>query len=258
MSASPAAGYDWAGSEKTGSGKMTNEGVTGTQMDYALAFLKPHEGKAAGAFKVTDTAGMSRVKPGASVCTMGFPWNAMNAFMNMDKMMGGDFESGLGNMKKYVESHPTAGAVDIKEVDFPTRYYAGVRKTIPMADIMKFCGETYGMVSQAAGSNINGPAVGIYYTWDTVGKTTDMFAGFPVVDTTKPVAGCTFVTVAATKAYMAAKKGGYSDFGKYHMALMKYAADKGKAAMPLEEYAVSPKTEPDSNKWVTNIYYLEQ
>jgi hypothetical protein len=252
-------GYHWVGGEKTGEGEMTNKAVTGTQMDYDLAFVKPHSGKAQGFIKADDTAGMTKVTWSVSMhCS--FPMNAMLAFMNMDKMLGGDFENGLSNMKKYVESHPTAGSdVDIKEVDFPLHTYLGVRQTVNWSDIQKFCGDTYGMVGKEAGPKINGPAMGIYYTWDTVKKCADMFAGFPMYDTTKPVKGASFVNVAQSKAYMAVHKGSYSNSMKYHMALGKYVAGKGQhPALVIEEYLVGPHQEPDSNKWVTNIYYLVQ
>ena len=255
----PGSGYHWVGEKKTGEGEMTNKGVNGTQMDYELAFVKPREGKANGSFKADDTAGMTRVAWSISM-HMGFPWNAMNAFMNMDKMLGGDFESGLSNMKKYVGSHPTAGSdVDIKEVDFPAHSYMGVRTVVKWSDLQKYFGDTYGMLGKEAGPRIIGPAVGLYYTWDTVNKSTDLFAGFPVADTSKPVKGGSFAGIGATKAYMAVQKGGYSSAMKYHNALMKYVSDKGQhPTLVVEEYIAGAYQTPDSTKWVTNIYYLVQ
>jgi hypothetical protein len=61
------------------------------------------------------------------------------------------------------------------------------------------------------------------------------------------------------KAAMAVHKGGYSSLPATHMAIGKYVGMHGKVpALTLEEYQVGIATEPDSTKWITNIYYLMQ
>ena len=254
----PGSGYHWEGDDKkTGTGEMKNTAVTGTQMNFDVSFAKPREGAAHGILKADDTAGMTKATWSFAM-HMPFPMNAMGVFMNMDKMLGGDFENGLNNMKKYVESHttPTAG-VDIKEVDYPAHVFEGVRQTVGWNDMSKFFMDTYGMLGKGLGPKINGIPVGIFYTWDTTMKNSDMVAAFPVSDTATMVKGAMVFHAGPVKAAMAVQTGGYSQGMKYHTALQKYVAGKHvKQTMVLEEYVVGPGKEADSSKWVTNIYYM--
>ena len=251
--------YHWVGNDKIGEGTMTSKAVTGGRMDYHLDFVKPFESKADGYFKVEDTVGMTKAT-WSFTTHMSRPMNAMQVFMNMDKMLGKDFENGLNNLKTLVEvqgSSTAGGDAEVKEVDFPGHMYAGVRKTVGWDEIGKFCSESYPMAGKALGPKISGPAASIYYTWDTVGKKTDMAAVFPVTDTTAKMKGISYMQLPASKAFMGVHKGGYGSIGKDHEAIRKYMAGKGKSmTVCIEENMVSMPQEPDSNKWVTNIYYL--
>ena len=256
----PGSGYQWKGQEnKTGAGSMTNTGVSGTSMNFDIQFTAPREGKASAVLSAKDTAGMTRATWNFSM-HVSFPFNAMDAFLNMDKMLGGDFEAGLATMKKYVESHTTpALVIDVKEVDFPAHVYEGIRQKVAMSDMLKFFADSYVTLGKALGPKIAGPAAGIYFTWDTVNKSSDMAAVFPVIDTSKPADGATILHAGPAKAYMAVLKGGYGNEMLYHNAIAKRLAEKGmKQTMVIEEYIEGPFHQPDSNKWVTNIYYMVQ
>jgi hypothetical protein len=252
----PGSSYHWVGDEKkAGEGEMKNTAVNGTELTFDVTFTKPDRGTAHGILKAVDTAGMTKATWSFSI-HIGFPWNAMCVFMNMDKMLGGDFESGLANMKQYVESHatPAAPEVNIQEVDFPEHVYVGIRKTINMADIMKFFADNKGMNVKASGSY-----TGLFYTWDMATKTTDLAAVYPVSDTAMLAKGTSVIHVPAAKAYLAVLRGGYAPEMKYHNALHQRLEAKGqKQLVVVEEYPTGQYNEPDSNKWVTNIYYLVQ
>ena len=258
----PGSSFHWAGGDekKTGEGTMSNLATTGTNMDYQIDILKPYKVSNKGYINAKDSAGMTKV---IWTCNaeMSFPWNAAFAVMNMDKMLGPDFDSGLANMKQYLESRNMAATtgIDVKEVDFPEHTYEGIRKAIPWTEIEKLCGDSWETLGKGMQSKINGPATGLYFTWDTATKSTDMAAAFPAYDTTKPLPGSTFIHVGAAKAYMAVYKGGYSNMMPAHMAIMKQMDAKGlKHSLVVEEYKVGRHQEPDSTKWVTNIYYLVQ
>ena len=56
---------------------------------------------------------------------------------------------------------------------------------------------------------------------------------------------------------MAVLRGGYGKEMEVHGAIVKYMAAKGQQHGPvIEEYISGRLDEPDSNKWITNIYYL--
>ena len=250
-------GYQWVGDEKTtGTGNMKNTVVTGTKMDYELHFVVPFEKDAVGYLKADDTAGMTKATWSITM-HYSFPFNAVLAVLKMDKFLGGDFESGLTNLKTYTEARttPTAASdVQVKEIQYAAHLYQGVRKTISWGEITKFCADTYTLEATAKAT---GPKVGLYYTWDTTNKHTDMAAVIPVVDTTHPIKGAGYIQVAAAKAYTATYTGGYSGGMKVHAALARQVAAKGQQqALVIEEYITGPATEKDSTKWVTNIYYL--
>lgn len=249
--------YHWVG-EKMGEGEMKLASVNGNRADFDLTFIKPFKSTPKSYMMAEDSAGMTKTTWGFNQ-HFGYPFNAMLLFMNMDEMLGKDFNNGLTNMKQHLESNPLAatGGIEIKEVDYPAHTFVGIRKTVAQAEIGKVAHETYMMLGKALGPKINGPGVGIYYTWDTVKKNTDVMMGFPVADATAAVKGTIVTNVEASKAYMIVHKGGFSSIPAEHMALGAHVAGKGKTpALVLEEYVSSPHEEPDSNKWVTNIYYL--
>ena len=253
----PNSSFHWVGAEKkTGEGEIINAGVNGTHMDYQLNIIKPFEKQSHGIFQVQDTNGMSKVTWNLTM-NYTFPFNASLAFMNMDKMLGGDFESGLSNMKAYLESHVTAPTVDVIEVDYGAHVFEGFRKTVGFSDMSKFFMESYGELGKGMGAKINGAGVGLFYTWDTVSKSSDMVAAFPVSDTTMAVKGAVFTHIGPAKAFMAVHKGPYASSMDAHTALQKTVTAKGKTrALVIEEYLVGPHEQADSTKWVTNIYYL--
>lgn len=255
----PGSNYTWKG-KKTGSGEMRNAGVNGTNMNYELFFKEPFENKASGSFTVADTGnGLSKVT-WTYEGHMSFPWNAMGVFMNMDKMLGGDFEKGLSNMKAYVESNPNStsstNGIDIKKTQIPAATYATIRKTIAFSDMEKYFQDTYGIISKEAGQRIAGNPIAFYYTWDQQNMKTDVAAGFPVSGT-EAIKGADMINMPQADAYMSVHKGGYAASKLVHDALGKYVeADGKKTDLVMEEYVVGPGAEKDSANWVTNIYYI--
>jgi hypothetical protein len=96
--------YSWAGNSEVGEGRMT---ITDSQPNelvrIRLEFLKPFAATSTTDFTFKPEAGKTNV-----VWTMAgennFVAKAMCMFMNMDKMVGGDFEKGLAALKSISES----------------------------------------------------------------------------------------------------------------------------------------------------------
>ncbi|MBA3828449.1 MAG: SRPBCC family protein [Taibaiella sp.] len=253
----PGSSYTWTG-DKTGAGTMTNKDVMNNNtLKFDTHFTKPMENTCPGSMKAED-AGNGQTKVTWSFDYHSpFPWNAMHAFMNMDKMVGKDFEKGLANMKAYVETHNTMPVVAVQETQFPGHLYVGVRKTVPMAELQKFFQESGSMLSKSLGNRIMGPSAGIFYNWDTVAHQADVAVVFPVADSSKRVPGAMYINVPAGKADMAVQNGGYSNAMGTHHALMAYVMNKKQEKTGIiEEYVTGPSQEKDSTKWVTNVYYL--
>ncbi len=100
----PGSAYQWVGKE-TGTGEMKNIAVNGTKLDFQVNFEKPFKSQAMGILEATDSAGMTKTTWTFKTHSP-FPMNAMMGMMNMDKMLGKDFENGLNNIKSWVETNP--------------------------------------------------------------------------------------------------------------------------------------------------------
>lgn len=88
-----------------GAGEQEIKNVTNNdRIDYELRFLKPMESTEK-AYMTTESvdAGTTLVKWGFNG-SMKYPSNIMLLFMNFDKMIGGDFETGLQRLKEILET----------------------------------------------------------------------------------------------------------------------------------------------------------
>ena len=98
--------YTWAGNNEVGEGRMAIiESRPSELIRVKLEFFKP--------FAATNTAEFT-FKPEANQTVVtwsmfgekNFMAKAIHLFMNMDKMIGGQFEKGLAKMKSVVEPSP--------------------------------------------------------------------------------------------------------------------------------------------------------
>jgi uncharacterized protein YndB with AHSA1/START domain len=88
--------YKWAGNSEVGEGRMTiTESRPHELIRINLEFLKPMTGK------------------------NNFVSKAMCLFIDMDKMLGGDFEKGLGELKSVVETAPLNDLTITRVFDAP-------------------------------------------------------------------------------------------------------------------------------------------
>ena len=95
----PGATYAWQGSSKVGAGRMEIKQVTApTKVEIQLDFIKPFEGH-----NVTDFTLVPRGDATEVTWLMRGPApfvsKLMGVFVDMDKMIGKDFEAGLANLK---------------------------------------------------------------------------------------------------------------------------------------------------------------
>ncbi len=254
----PGSTLTWKGDEgTTGEGEIKNMGIEGTLMRYSFTVTMPGEMLADGTIAATDTGEFTKV---TWTFHKHFPFlaNAVLVVFDLDKYMGGDFEKSLANLKKFVETD-VEPLIEIKEVAYAGGIVAGIRDTVQWSDLETFFGDTYSLFVKTPLEKITGPHVGIFYDWDTVSRRTDVFAGLHVASADIPVNAIVFSELPVAKAFMAVLRGGYAGSRRVHTALTKRLHTKGLSPwIAVEEYLVYPGNEPDSNKWVTNIYYLVQ
>jgi hypothetical protein len=96
--------YEWSGNDDVGSGRMEILLVEPEKVMHQLEFIEPFASRA------QSTLSMKPVADGKVEVTWAFDQDAdfgtkvMTVFMDMDKMLGADFEKGLANLKKLVEA----------------------------------------------------------------------------------------------------------------------------------------------------------
>ena len=95
--------YAWEGSSKVGAGRMEIRDVAPpSKVVIQLDFIKPFEGHNVTEFALVpkgDSTDVQWAMRGPAT----FMMKLMGLFMNMDKMIGRDFERGLANLKAAVE-----------------------------------------------------------------------------------------------------------------------------------------------------------
>jgi len=99
----PGSVYEWSGNSDVGSGRMEITGATpSSNVTIKLDFMEPFESHNMTVFSLAPTASGTDV-----TWTMSGPSPYMSklmaVFMSMDKMIGGDFEMGLAQLKAVSE-----------------------------------------------------------------------------------------------------------------------------------------------------------
>lgn len=109
--AAPGATYAWVGNDKVGEGRMTLvSAAPPNELTIQLEFIKP--------FASTSTTVFQLARKGAATEVVwamegknNFVAKAFCLFMDMDKMVGTDFEKGLAQLKTVAEATPAPIAI---------------------------------------------------------------------------------------------------------------------------------------------------
>lgn len=96
--------YEWSGSDKVGSGRMTIADVKpNAQVGITLEFLTPYPATNRTEFELAADGELTNVT-WRMTGHNNFMAKAFGLIMNMDQMVGGDFEKGLGQLKDLAEA----------------------------------------------------------------------------------------------------------------------------------------------------------
>lgn len=263
----------WEGNSDVGKGEQRIDTLMpGTAVRTHLTFLEPWQMECEAGIDVAANGDSTKVT-WFMAGENSFMGKLMGKFMDMDAMMGKDFEKGLGNLKALVEEQSAKeneermkliSAYNIQTSDRPATLYVGVRKVVKWADMKQFFGESFGATGAAMAKAKVKPAgapSGVYFEWDEENQQADMLAGFPIMADAKGKVtgeGITEYESPASAAYWMAYMGGYNSMMPAHMALDAKIKMDGKEhhTNVIEEYITDPMTTPDSSKWQTNIIYL--
>lgn len=256
----------WEGNDDVGKGEQRIDSlVPGQHVRTHLTFIEPFASESNALIELTSVGDSTKVT-WAMVGENGFMSKLMSKFVDMDAMIGKDFEKGLGRLKEQAEaayaSAPKAPAYEITTIERPAMVYVGKREVVKWADMKDFFGKHFGEGMAAigkAGVAPAGPPTGVYFEWNEKEQTADMIAGIPVAaDAKAKLKGLDLYEAPASKALQIDYTGGYSSMAAPHEAMDAYikANNLEHHTNVVEEYITDPGTEPDSTKWLTRIIYF--
>jgi effector-binding domain-containing protein len=250
------AGMSWKGNDSLGVGTLTISEVTDGQVSYSLSFKEPWESTSNGGFVFAETDSGVLV----TWFDMGdLPFMARWMAAGMDAMIGKDFEKGLLNLKKHCESLPEAPIIQVEVSAVSAINFYSITDSCAAEQLGTVLGDLYGRLMQAidnAGISPTGAPFAIYETWD--GISTRLKAGIPVADNSLNLGDSIEALVGYEGPVLkVVYYGPYEGSSAAHEAIDVYAKENGMEVIgaPWEVYVTDPSQEPDSSKWVTEIYY---
>ncbi len=253
--------YSWQGNDSVGIGSLEIISITNDRIDQKLIFSAPWEAHDAAYYTFTDTPDGVQITWGLDG-NLPRPTNIFGMFMDMESMIGGNYEKGLSNLKSqvmdYVDSHTKRGYL-INMIDLPPRNYISYRADVNFSQIQQFYSTHFqGIMKLVTMMDLplaGGPS-GMFYEYDMENMRADMAAGIPV-NGDAAVDGYTTIPVSG-KALLISYFGSYSDIGEAHYAMDDYMQENNLTLneLVIEEYITDPMSEPDTSRWLTNIYYL--
>lgn len=259
-SAGEGATYSWSG-EKAGTGTQTiTEAIPGESLKTHIAF--EGMGESNGAWK------FEKVEGGTTKVTWSFSGESPFFFrvfnLGMDDAVGADFEEGLASLKTLVEAMTVATPeVVIEMVTLEAMPYYGIRTEMAISDMnSEFFGQSFGEImgylGDEAGANMLMAPMTMFYDWDEENNRTVLEPAI-AVNSDKPgndhiAKNMTYAGTALKAVHM-----GGNNTEAEHMALSIYM-EKNNLKWPegqgaVEVYITDPGTEPDTSKWVTEVYY---
>ncbi len=180
-------------------------------------------------------------------------------FMDVEKMVGADFEKGLAKLKSVLESMPAEKAFEVKEIAWEAKTFYGIKTKTSFDKLSAFFGESYGKIGAACGkakAQPVGAPKAIYFSVDEQAMSGEV-AAVMEFDAKAKLDGLEKWETAAGKVLLIEYYGEYDKTGSAHMTMDKYMKEKNLTqVLCIEEYVTDPMVEKDPSKWLTNIYYL--
>jgi len=257
--------FSWKGNKDVGSGSQEIISIEDNKcVHFTMKFLEPFESESTTYYDLSPENDQVKVTWGFDGVNK-FPWNALSIFMNMDKMLGTEFEKGLENLKVICENLAVQKAkygFVIDEFEFKGKTYISKKEILTFDQMQPFMAKNYGAIAQLIdekGIKTDGYPAGIYWSWDMEKMTSEMAAAIPVKDITdSPSDEFELLNLPSARALKIRFYGPYEKIGDAHLAMDAYMKDHGlKQLVPvIEVYVTDPMAEIDPEKWLTKVIYF--
>lgn len=248
---------EWDGTI-VGKGKLRLTAIdTGKSVSYAIQFIEPFESKSYGKFLFEKQDSGVKVT-WTDEGDLNWPierW--LGVFVDFDKEMGPDFETGLKNLKDRVEKMHVY-KYDVLEKNVEALTIATIREKIAMSDIEKTIAENYADIMayiMKNGAKISGAPMAITVSFDNANW--DFEAAIPI-DKEIPSTDKIIVKKSYSgKTVYVVYHGPYSKTSDAYADIEAFIKENNLTADggAWESYITDPGSEPDTSKWVTEIYY---
>ncbi|MES2566031.1 MAG: SRPBCC family protein [Bacteroidota bacterium] len=249
----------WESDKKdVGKGSMTYKGTHGDTVMHTLSFEGQGDAKI---YHVVVANGDASKATWVMESETPFMFRAIMLFMNMDKMLGPDFEKGLANLKTAMEAMPADATVqyNVQEINWEAKTFYGKKETLSFDKLPAFFGSSYGKIGEALGkakAQPIGMPKAIFFSFDEKAMITEVAAVMEVANGTK-LEGVEKFETPAGKVLKIEYFGAYEKSANAHYAMDAYMKEKGLTqTYVIEDYVTDPGTEKDTAKWQTDIFYL--
>lgn len=253
----------WKGNKDVGQGNQEIISIEENRIEILVTFIEPFESVANSYFLLDEKENGVEVTWGFD-SEMPRPFNLMGLFMNMSEAIGNDYEKGLQNLKEQSENlAENASEWKIEKVGFKNQNYLTLRDRISFDKMEAFFSEKYGtlyaFINKDENLDFAGYPSAIYYDWDEENQETELAATMPFQfkKDAKKITDFKIVNIEG-QSLLLTHKGSYDRLGDAHEFIHQYLEDNElkMSEKVLEEYVTDPENEPDTSKWITNIYYF--
>ena len=256
----PGSTYSWeSDKDSVGKGSMTYEKTVNDSILQSLYF--DGMGVTPVYFTTKSEGNVTHVTWGMTF-EIGFFGRGPMLFMNMDKMIGPDYEKGLAKLKPILEqmsAAPVTQTYEIKELQWEAKTFYGKKEKLSFDKMADFFAENYPKLAADLGKAKEQPLgmpKAIYFSFDEKTMVAECAAVMEVANGTK-LPGWEKFETPESKVLLIEYFGSYDKSGEAHYAMDSYIKTNNLSqGTVIEEYITDPMTEKDTAKWQTNIYYL--
>lgn len=260
----PNASYSWSGNSDVGSGTLTI--AESIENEFIKSDLLSDMGKGTGTWKfesVSVDGSFDNVTLVTWRMDSELDWPFKRFFgLFMDGLVGPDFEKGLQNLKEVSEKLPVVPKIMVEETTVQEMTLITIKDSIAIDKIGLKMGESMmALVDflQANDLEMTGAPICFYHVWNEEQGYTVMECALPIGASNKAnVKGnVNIITYPSISAAKAVHSGAYEDLAQSHYAIDEWinANQRQIAGAPFEVYLTDPQSEPDTSKWITEIYY---
>lgn len=251
------AGYEWTSENRqVGKGKLLITGSVpydsiATIMDfmeggiaYSYFLFKENEGKTSVTWALETHLGNK-------------PLSRWVGLM-FEKMMGPDLEKGLNKLNEQCKiiAEEKQPIVDI--VRLPETSYAGMKETVTWAEIgpkMEYMYDQIMVAIQKQNLTVTERPFAVYHAMNE--GTIELECGIPVRDSFESKNNVLCNKRSAGEYAFSIHKGSYENLETTHTVIQNWITDHELKVIggPMEIYLTDQQNEPDTTKWITQIYY---